>query len=707
LAERQNQKELHPESRNLALDMEEDTLNSIGAELCEYINHDNSSRSEWVSEHAKWLKLYYQKDVPANPPWQGSSNESIPMLAEACNQFHARAYPAMFPNRNVIQAIPVGKSDAAARERAERIGTHMSWQLMVQDKGYKRNKDRLLLGLPLDGSFFTKAYYDPIRKRNVVENVRASDLIVPYGVGPRDIEDIDRKTQIIYLSMNKCHILKELGYFSDVPDEYDWDENDEIDESLDDAQGVSRAGYSQTNTARIYECHTVLDLDGDNIAEPYIVTIDSISQKVLRLSVRYDTDEAGNPTNDKAPVEYFTAYNYLENPNGFYGLGQGHLIAQPNAAVNKLLRQTIDAGTLANIGNMSGFISQQLGGIAGGELEMTLGKFTKIPGSVDDIARGIFQFKFPGPQPALMDIAALLMQRSDRLATVTEALTGQTDKVIQPTALMALVEQGLTMFSTVYERVLNSWQMELDKLYRLNHKYLDPEEYFSVLDVTGEITNHAVDREDYAPDFQVMPVADPKNVSKQQKLAKAEAEWMFLSQNPLLMQSPKHLYNASRRYLQAIESEGIDEVLPNPEKDILPRVDDPQAENAFLLSPEPMISLAYPDQDHMAHLESHMALLNDPVYGADLTDIAIAKLQEHISAHKMMLYGATESGLRPATGMDGATDDQGGLEGIIGAVSDALGGGGGLGGAEEIAGAVGGNPLPAGGPVAAGEPEEV
>jgi len=677
LAERQKQGELHPESQNIAEGRDEDELNTIGAELSEYIQHDDDSRSDWVAEHAKWLKLYYQKDKPTNPPWQGSSDESIPMLAEACNQFHARAYPAMFPNRNIVQAIPVGKADSASRERAKRVGTHMSWQLMVQDRSYKRNKDRLLLGLPLDGSFFTKSYYDPIRKRNIVENIRATDLIVPYGVGPRELEDIDRKTQIVYLTLNKCAILKELGYFSDEPEAYQWDKPQETDEAHDDAHGTNPSQYEGNDVAMLYECHTVYDLDGDGIAEPYIVTICAQSGRVLRIALRYDTDEIGNPTNDKAPVEYFTAYHFLENPNGFYGLGQGHLIAQPNAAVNKLIRQTIDAGTLANSGNMSGFVSQQLGGIQGGELEMQLGRFVKIPGSVEDIQRGIFQFKFPGPQPALLDIAALLMQRSDRLATVTEALTGQTDKVMQPTAIMALIEQGLTVFSTVYERVLNAWQAELMKMYRLNYKYLDPTEYFSVLDVTGEIENHQVDREDYAPDFEVIPIADPKSVTQQQKLAKAEAEWQFLAQNPMVMNSPIHFYNASRRYLEVIETEGIDEVLPNPAKEVLPRVDDPQAENAFLLGPEPMISMAYPDQDHMAHLESHIALMHDPVYGVELTDLALAKLQEHIAAHKMMLYGATENGLRPAVGMDGTPNDPLGAESTPGAVPPEMGGGGG------------------------------
>ena len=183
---------------------------------------------------------------------------------------------------------------------------------------------------------------------------------------------------------------------------------------------------------------------------------------------------------------------------------------------------------------------------------------------MDDIQKGIYQFKFPGPNAALFQVMQLLMQRSDRLATVTEALTGQTEAVMQPTTVLALIEQGLQVFSTVYERLNEALTLELEKLFRLNYKHLDPEEYFAVLDIDGSMKSYHVSREDYAPDLQVMPVADPKMATEQQKLQKAQAEWQFLSTNPLVINSPMHLYNSSRRYLEALDSNQIDEVLPNP-----------------------------------------------------------------------------------------------------------------------------------------------
>lgn len=632
----------HPELRNLAAELDDDELKEIASECLEDFKNDDESRRRWLEMHAEWMRIYFLRDKPKSAPWPDSSTESIPLLAEACNQFHARSYQAMFPGRDIIKAIPIGKSDAKSKERADRVGTHMSWQLMARDRNYKRNKDRLLLALPNHGSFFTKTYYDPVRKRNIVQNVRAIDLVLPYGVGPRDIEDIDRKSEIIWISLDKAKYLKSVGYFSAEPDPWNNSEIASPDKVHDEIQGINPPGYQNKNYARLIEQHRLLDLDDDGLREPYIVTLDTTSERVLRIAIRYDTDELGKPTDDKYPVEYYTQYNFMENPDGVYGLGLGHLIGPINTAVNKMLRQNIDAATLANVGNMSGLVSKSLS-LKKGEIQIQLGKFITTESAVDDLSKGIFQFKFPGPQPTLPQMIELLMARSDRLATVTEAVSGQTEKVMQPTAIMALLEQSQQLFSAVYQRVLNSWENELTKIYRLNGKYLDPQEYFSVLDITGALKEVSVSREDYAADLQIQPIADPKMVTQRQKLAKADAEWQFLIQNPLVQQSPMHIYNASKRYLKAIEADNIDEVLPKPEG-MMPPVDDPVRENMGALLPIPMIPEPAPNQDHMHHLQVHTGLLNDPAYGSNLSDLGRQTLTEHIRATIALMYGQFEDG---------------------------------------------------------------
>ena len=622
--------------------------------MLETYRSDQDARSGWMQQHASWIKLYFLQDVPKTPPWPDSSTEGIPILAEAVNQFSARAYKALFPSRTFIKAVPIGKPDPKSKERAERVSNHMSWQLTARDRTYIKNKSRLLHALPLHGSFFTKTYYSPYKKGPVIENVRPTDLVIPYGVGSRDLEDIERKTHVVFLSANKCARMTEDGYFigDSTPigmDEVEWNP---VTKAHDDAQ------KTPPNDTRKYdqlclklEQHMLFDLDKDGIAEPYIATVDYQSRQLNRLSIRYEVDELGNPTNDKEPIEYFTHYQFLDNPDGFYGLGFGHLLAPINTAVNKLLRQTIDAGTLSTVGNMSGFVSKRLA-LPKDKLELTMGEFTAVAASTDDIKSGIFQFEFPGPNAALRDMLTILTQRADRLATVTEAVTGQTDKVQQPTALLALIEQSLQVFSSIYQRIAGSLGDELQKVFNINGKFMNPEEYFSVQDDDGSVIGKHAFRDDYAPDLQVMPIADPQMSTERQKLARAEAEWNFLSTNQLVLQSPSHYLNASRRFLKAIGSESIDEVLPSFDQggDGM-REDDPTKEG-FIIVFSDVAPRVFPEQDHMAHIQFHQDLL-DKVQG--LSEVQIARLRRHLESHKQIMFFVQKmGGARQGAGQPGA-----------------------------------------------------
>lgn len=672
---------IHPELRNLAPDLDEEELAEIGQQVLDDYQDDLESRADWDDMHALWLKMYFQKDQPVNPPWAGSSSESLPLLSESVTQFTARAMQAMFGTRKIIKAAPLGQSDSGARERADRIENHMSFQLMDKMRGYKRGKRRLLSSVALHGSHFTKSYFDPIKNTNVVENIRATDVIVPYGTGPRDVEDLPRITHRIPMPLYKGRKLVEGGYFSEEPVAYEKDEvAQEQDRAHDEAQGVAPSSNHDKREALVLEQHCWLDVDGDGVEEPYIVTVDAQNGNVLRLSIRWETDEAGDPLNDQEPVNCFTHYVYMENPDGFYGLGHGHLISQLNASVNKLLRQMVDAGTLATVGNNSGFISEQLAGPEGGEVSFSLGKFKKIAGSAEEMARGIHQFKFPGPSAVHPQAIQLLLARSDRLASATEAITGQTEKVMQPTTVMALIEQGLQVFSSVYDTINEAWTEELQKLYTLNYKHMDPQEWFTVFDVQGAEQELYAAREDYAPDFQVRPFIDPKQATVQQKLQKAQMAYQTAMQNPLTMNSPQHIYNNTRMFMEAMDIDDIDSRIPNPASQI-PRMDDPFQENQMIRQDVPMIPMAYPDQDHMVHLKTHL----EEIRGTGLSPFAQILLKNHIESHRRLLngqggvQGLAQSPDNPmGAGQAGMEVPQGPMEeGLLNGGSDAVAGAGG------------------------------
>lgn len=560
---------------NLAEKLDEDLLSKLGKDLYRKFEEDLTSRKEWEQKHAGWKRLYYQTDRPVNQPWMGSAAESVPIMAEACNGFQARAYKAMFPSRNFVSAIPIGRVNPLTTERAERVARHMSFQLAILDKNYKRDKNAMLLAISLNGSDFTKAYYDPMKRRPVVERVRAIDLVVPYFVGKKRIEEIERKTHVIYMSTNEAKIRTNMKFFIEEPKEYSMQEENPIQIEEDRIQGLVRQRY-ETGYCKILEMHCLADLDDNGVSEPYIVWIDAQTQKVLRVQIRYEIDETGEPTDYKKPVEYFTHYYFLENPDGFYGLGYGLLIGDLNKAANKMLRMIEDAAELGN--TSSGFISEQLD-VKGGEIEMQLGKFIKVSSPTSDIQQGIYPLTFPGAHPSLVQAEQMIEGYARRLSSATDAVSGDVDKVVQPMTMMTMLEQSLQMPTAVMEQLSMALEDEFDKIYKLNRKYLGDYDYYVENDELIPVS-----AEDYSEDLRVIPIYDPRNMTRQQKISKNQAIFDAVVNNPILSQNPDNIMAVTKLVLTGMEVDNVDQYMqppppPPPPEEMPPNPDEVKAQN--------------------------------------------------------------------------------------------------------------------------------
>ena len=125
--------------------------------------------------------------------------------------------------------------------------------------------------------------------------------------------------------------------------------------------------------------------------------------------------------------------------------------------------------------------------------------------------------------------------------------------------MLAMIEQGLQLFSSVQEFIGVAMEDELQKVYRLNAKYLQEDQYFMFGDDQIQVT-----REDYQDDFRVVPVFDPKYATRSQRLAKAKAQYEFVINNPLTSQDQEAIYMVSFNYLQALDTENIEAVLKKP-----------------------------------------------------------------------------------------------------------------------------------------------
>lgn len=553
-------------SPNLTGKFTEADLASIGNHVWAGYNLDKLSRRKWENrtEAAMDLALQIQKDKSF--PWPGCSNIAFPLVTIATLQFHSRAYPAIIQNPDVVHCRIIGTDTSGAKkERASRISSHMSWQVLEEDKCWEEQHDRLLINLPCVGTVFTKSFYSPSKLHNVSELVLAKDLVVDYWA--KSIEDCPRKTHIIPFFRNDIHERVMRGTFRDVLKEkwYEVPPTPKADtQSLnaDNRQGVTTPQTDETTPFTGLEQHVNLDLDKDGYAEPYIITIEESSHCVLRIVTGFDREEdiervtSGNHKDEIIRIQalqYFTKYSFIPSPDGgFYDVGFGILLGPLNESVNSILNQLVDAGTMQN--TAGGFLGRGAK-IRGGVYTFAPFQWQRVDSSGDDLRGSIFPLPVRDPSAVMFQLLNLIIGYTERISGSVDTMVGELPGQNTPaeTSRNAMT-QGLKIYSAIFKRVWRSMKQEFEKLYILNAINLPVRKAFS-----GEKT---VLREDYLgnPD-EIAPSADPNVTSDEMNLLQAQ-----LVKQSAMTTSGYDLGEVERRYLKALKVSGIDQIFPGPDK---------------------------------------------------------------------------------------------------------------------------------------------
>ena len=498
------------EATNIADTLDEEKLTQIGSDCAKGFEYDLSTRSEWEQNLKDWTKLALQVREEKSWPWPKAANVKYPLLSTAAMQFNARAYPSLIPsNGDVVKVNVIGKDhDGMKLERAKRIGMFMSYQVLYEMHCWEEDMDKLLMMLPIIGTVFKKTYYNPVLKQNVSELVLPENLVVNYWA--KSLETAERVSEIIPLSkrlvkekmMSKTYLDVELG-----------------DPIPDPTQMTQAVAQDEATPYQIIEQHTYLDLDEDGYAEPYVVTFERTSGKVLRIVARFDEDtiyqdDDGNLQRIE-PIQYYTKFGFIPNPDGgFYDVGFGLLLGPLNESVNTLINQLIDAGTLSNL--QGGFLGKGLK-LKMGESRWQPGEWKPVNSTADDLRKQIVPLPAKEPSNVLFQLMGSLITSGKELASVAEIFVGKMPGQNTPaTTTMATIEQGMKVFTAVYKRVYRALRSEFKKIYDLNRVYLDPNKYAAVIDT--EVGPDDFDKESY----DVCPAADPSTPTGTEKLMKAQ-----------------------------------------------------------------------------------------------------------------------------------------------------------------------------------------
>jgi chaperonin GroES len=521
---------------NLAKGLTEDERAKIAHEVIEMYELDERSREPWLKQNEDWMKLALQVVERKSFPWKNASNVKYPLLTVAALQFASRAYPALVNSKEIVKAKVFGADPTGELAgKAEAISKHMSYQLLYEVSGWEEDMDKICYILPIIGTCFKKIYYDPTTQTNCSELVLPKDLVVNYWA--KDLSSA-RKTHKLYYTSNRIKELAALNYYLDI-------------DATKDPGTLMRTEHSDLVTKQvpfingddklvprlIIEQHTWLDLDKDGYAEPYIVTVDKESGKLLRIGARFrknDVKRVDNKLVSIKPCEYFVKYTFLPNPDGgFYGAGFGLLLGGINEALNTLINQLIDAGTLNNL--QAGFMSKGIR-INKGPMEIGPGEWVPVNNFGDDLRKGIFPLPTKEPSPVLFNLLGVLASTGKEIASVSEVFTGKFPGQNTPASTTsAVIEEGMKVFTSIHKRIHATVGQEFRLFYKNNQVYLPQRVEFTLpIAGTDATKNYVVRQEDYTkmpmqgeapqgdPFISVILGSDPSMINDSQKVLKVQ-----------------------------------------------------------------------------------------------------------------------------------------------------------------------------------------
>lgn len=549
------------ESVNIAEKLKEDELTKIGNLVVEEFDLDQDSREMWLQKQEQWSKLALQVVEAKEWPWRDAANVKYPLLTISALQFGARAYPSLIPNDGkIVKARTIGKDeDGQKAQAANMVSKHMSFQLMEEVPGWEEGMDKLLTALPITGCMFKKTYYDPLLKTNCSHIVFPKHLVVNYFA--RDLESASRVTEILEKYPNEIKERQNAGLFRDVDLTDPSTTMEEVLRSeIKQEQGLIEPSTDTDMPRIILEQHRFLDLDDDGYKEPYVVTVDYDTKKVLRIVARYYQDgiirDADGKLERIVPTQYYTKFPFIPNPDGgFYDVGFGELLGPINHTVNTIINQLIDAGTLSNL--QSGFLGRGIR-MKGGEQNFRPGEWKVVNSTGDDLRKSIVPLPVREPSSVLFQLLGTLIQSGKELSTISEIMVGKMPGQNTPaTTTMAAIEQGLKVFTAIYKRLFRALSEEFKKLYKLNTLYMG--EYTDFYDVSGVAQDLVVTKEQYQMIKGVIPGADANVSSEAQRLAKSQA---LMELFPVIPNKGEVL----KRVLEAQEQPAIEVLMQAPQQ---------------------------------------------------------------------------------------------------------------------------------------------
>ena len=612
--------------RNLAEDMPEGELTTLAGDLASDIETDLGSRKEWEKAYVQGLKLLGLQYEERTEPWDGACGVFHPMITEAVVKFQSESITETFPAQGPVKTKILGKQTPDKQEAAERVEDDMNYELTEVMKEFRPEHERMLWSLPATGSAFKKVYFDPNIGRQVSMFIPAEDIILPYGA--TDLDTCYRVTHVLRKTKSEIIKLQQAGFYRDI-------ELPDPDKSKTDIQQAKdkETGFSANDDDRytLYESHVDLVIKSDEYTEtdddgeplgitlPYVMTILKGSNDVLSIRRNWKEDDTLH-----LKRQHFVHYQYIPG-FGAYGFGLFHLIGGYAKSATSIMRQLVDAGTLSNL--PGGLKSRGLR-IKGDDTPIAPGEFRDVDIGSGALRDNILPLPYKEPSQVLAGLMNQIVEEGRRFAATADLQVSDMSAQAPVGTTLALLERQLKVMTAVSARLHFSFKQELKLLAGLIRDYTDDSYDYDPVDAPRKAK-----KEDYSH-VEIIPVSDPNAATMSQRVVQYQAVIQMAQMAPDIYDLPK----LHRGMLEVLGIKNAAELVPLPD-DQKPR--DPVSENQSVLKGEPVKAFFY--QDHQAHIQVHMAAMQDPnimqlVGQNPRAQQMQAAMQAHISEHVGFAY---------------------------------------------------------------------
>lgn len=551
---------------NVADMFDNNTLADIGANVLNGYNADLDSMEEWSSFVETGLELVKQEKEAKSTPWEGASNFKSPLLMQAALKFSDRASTELLRQEDIVKTTVIGKdSDNQKADQAERVSEFSNFQINIEMDEWREEHEKLLYQLPYDGTVFKKTFFDHRLGRPVSNVITYPDFVVSNEA--TSIARLRRFSETFELSKNEIIDRQRQGIWLDV--DLSFGATNEEMEDQAEADGfvtfIEQQGY--------------FDLDGDGYEEPYTFVVEHNSGQVVRIIPRFEPSdvlvkdeknsratkmsrllESGSlPATDGSrevvrikPVNTITKYGFLRDPEGgFLDVGYSYILGALTAGVNATTNQLVDAGTLSN--RQGGWLAKGFRRKMG-DSAFKPGQWKQTGISAIDLRNGIVPLPVKEPSQTLFALMQFMIGSAQELSASAD-LTSALGTNAPATTTLALIQEQQQSAGAIILRIYRAMTEEFKKLFVINSKFLDPEEYQEVLD--NPEANFEQDFD--IRKMNIIPVANPEVSSKIQRIQQAQTE---LSQVELVAASGGDIRPVIKRFYEAIGTQNIDEIFP-------------------------------------------------------------------------------------------------------------------------------------------------